>query len=50
MINVIMGNKKLSGRKKKRKFSGIVAKQKMQDGGKDLVDSQSSSSDLNTSA
>jgi hypothetical protein len=45
-----MGNKKLSARKKKRKFSGIVAKQKMQDGGKDLVDSQSSSSDLNTSA
>ena len=45
-----MGNKKLSGRKKKRKFSGIVATQKIQDGGKDLVDSQSSSSDLNTSA
>ena len=45
-----MGNKELSGRKKTRKFSGIVAKQKMQDGGKDLVDSQSSSSDLNTSA
>ena len=45
-----MGNKELSGRKKKRKFSGIVAKQKMQDGGKHLVDSQSSSSDLNTSA
>jgi hypothetical protein len=35
-----MDNKKLSGRKKKRKFSGIVAKQKIQDGGKDLVDSQ----------
>ena len=45
-----MGNKKLSGRKKKRMFSGIVTKQKIQDGGKDLVNSQSSSSDLNTSA
>lgn len=45
-----MGRKKNSGRSKKRKFSGIVAKQKMakiQDGGED---NQPSTSLLNTSA
>ena len=46
-----MGNKKMSGRRKKRTFSGIVAKQKIHDGGaNDLVDSQPNNSDLNTSA
>ena len=46
-----MGNKKLSGRSKKRKSSGIVAKQKIQDGGtEDFAESQPSCSDLNTSA
>lgn len=46
-----MGNKKLSGRSKKRKSSGIVAKQKIQDGGtEDFAESQPSGSDLNTSA
>ena len=47
----MMGNKKISGRPKKRKPSGIVAKQKKQDGGtEDISDNQPSRSGLNTSA